>query len=168
MIWKRMLNKLHVLNVPQSLVIVSILTLPMVIILNRSPIDYIFARTMARIAVFYFSAAFLLYIFLYGISHLPNIRIRKSLVIFTRVYIRFHIAMAIVGTLFIVLHATLMLKAIPVTSPRAITGLLSMLSLFAVLTTGYLRKRRSSGKRRRFHRYMAFIFITFVIIHLIV
>jgi membrane-anchored protein YejM (alkaline phosphatase superfamily) len=61
-----------------------------------------------------------------------------------------------------------MLKAIPVTSPRAITGLLSMLSLFAVLTTGYLRKRRSSGKRRRFHRYMAFIFITFVIIHLIV
>jgi hypothetical protein len=165
---KRMLKKLNILNLPQSLLIVSVLTLPWVIVLSRSPLDYNFAKTIAGYAVYYFAAAFLLYIFLYAISHLPNIRIRKNLVRFTKIYIRFHIALAIMGTLFIMLHAALMLSIIPIHSSKAITGFLAVIGLLAVLTTGYLRKRRSSGRRRRYHRYAAFVFIAFVIIHFVV
>jgi hypothetical protein len=165
---KHILKKLYALNVPQSLIIVSILTLPLVIFLNRNPVDYNFAKTLAHFAIIYFLIAFLLYVFLYGISHLPKSQTRKNLVMFTRIYIRFHIAIAIIGTIIIVLHATLMLTIIPITSPHALTGLLALLGLLTVLITGYLRKRKSSGKRRRFHRYMAFLFIVLVIIHLVI
>lgn len=168
MFTKRILKKLYVMNVPQSLIIVSILTLPLAIFLVKQPYDYNFAKTLAHFAIIYFLIAFLLYVLLYGISHLPKSRARKNLVIFTRVYIRLHIAVAIVGAIIIVLHATLMLSIIPITSPHALTGLLTLLGLIAVLVTGYFRKRKSSGKRRRYHRYMAFLFILFVIIHLMV
>jgi hypothetical protein len=168
MFQKRIVKKLYLLNVPQSLIIVLILTLPLVIFLSNYPVDYNFAKTVAHFAIIYFLIAFLLYVFLYGISHLPKSRIRKKVVIFTRVFIRFHIAIAIVGAIIIVIHATLMLTIIPIESPHALTGLLTLLSLLAVLITGYLRKRKSSGKRRRYHRYMAFLFIVVLLIHLMV
>jgi hypothetical protein len=165
---KRILKKLYVLNLTQSVIIVSALTLPLAVFLSRFPIDYYMAKTLAHFAIIYFSAAFLLYIFLYTISHIPESPLRKGFVSFTRVYIRFHIALAIIGTLLIVFHAALMVTIIPINSPHAFSGLLSLVGLLAVLITGYLRKRRSSGKRRRYHRYMAFIFIALVIIHIIV
>jgi hypothetical protein len=168
MFWRQILKKLYGLNVPISLMIVTIITLPSAIFVSNYPVDYNFAKTLGRFAIIYFLIAFLLYIFLYAISHLPKSRTRKKLVIFTRVYIRFHIAIAIVGTVIIVLHATMMLSIIPIKSPHALTGLLTLLGLLVVLITGYLRKRKSSGKRRRYHRYMAFLFMVFVIIHLIV
>jgi cation transport ATPase len=168
MLRKRILKKLYALNVPQSLIIVSILTLPLVIFFVTHPFDYNFAKSLAHFAIMYFSAAFLLYVFLYGISHFPKGRTRKKLVMLTRIYIRFHIAIAIIGTIIIFLHAALMLTMIPINSPYALTGLLTLLGLLGVLITGYLRKRKSSGKRRRYHRYMAFLFIALVIIHLVI
>jgi DMSO/TMAO reductase YedYZ heme-binding membrane subunit len=168
MFGKRILKRLYALNVPQSLMIISILTLALVIFFVKHPFDYNFAKSLAHFAIIYFSAAFLLYVFLYGISHFPKGRTRKTLVMFTRIYIRFHIAIAIIGTLMIIFHASLMLTIIPINSPYALTGLLTLLGLLGVLITGYLRKRRSSGKRRRYHRYMAFLFIILVIIHLVI
>jgi cation transport ATPase len=168
MLLTRLLRKLYLLTVSQSLMIVSILTLPVIIFLSSNPVGYKLAKTLANFAIIYFAIAFLLYLFLYGISHLPISRTRKRLVTFTRIYIRFHIAVAIVGTIFITLHATLMLSIIPITSQTAITGLLTLISLIGVLFTGFLRKRKSSGKRRRFHRYVSFLFVSFLVIHLVI
>lgn len=165
-IFQRILKKLYTLNVPKSLTIITVLTLPLIIFLVGLP-DYATAIRLAHFAILYFVIAFILYGFLYAISHLPKSNRRKKLVIFTRIYIRFHIAVAIIGTLFICLHALLMLSIIPLTSPLAISGLFSLLSLLGVLVTGYLRKQKSSGRRRRYHRYTAFIFIATVIIHML-
>jgi hypothetical protein len=167
MLWERISKKLYVLNVIQSFIIVSLMSIPLVVILIRSSMDYHLAKTLAHYAILYFSAAFLLYIFLLGIIHLPNCNKRMSLVDFTRIYIRFHVALAIMGTLFISLHISWMLTIIPLESPKGLTGLLALSGLLAVLVTGYLRKRKSSGRRRRYHRYMAFAFIALVIFHLV-
>jgi hypothetical protein len=169
MLWKkRLTKKLYTLNVPQSFIIVLFFSIPLVVTLGRSSMDYQLAKTLAHYAILFFLAAFILYIFLFGIIHFPNHDKRKSLVVFTRIYIRFHVALAIMGTLFISLHITWMSILIPLVSPKGLTGILALSGLLAVLVTGYLRKRKSSGRRRRYHRYMAFIFIAFVIIHLIV
>jgi hypothetical protein len=168
MFLNRFLKKLYVLNVSKSLMIISILTFPLLIFIIKQPYDYNSAKTIAHLAIIYFFIAFLLYLFLYGISHLSKSPIRKKLVMFTRIFIRFHIAIGIMGTILILLHASWMLTIIPITSMYAMTGLFTLLGLLGVLVTGYLRKRKSSGKRRRFHRYMAFIFIVFIIIHLMV
>jgi membrane-anchored protein YejM (alkaline phosphatase superfamily) len=163
-----MLKKLYKLNVTNSLLIVCILSFPLILFfINAGPLNFQSAKLFGRLAIGYFFLSFLLYLFLYLISHLPKSKARGRLVIFTRVYIRFHIAISIIGALLIVLHVTIMTSLMPKTQ-ETITGLLTMIALFSVLFTGYLRKRKSSGKRRRFHRYMAFLFITLVIIHVIV
>lgn len=155
-----MLKRLYLLNLHQSLPIIAILTPPLVFFLD----DYHFAKT----AALYFIITFFLYPFLYTISRLPKSALRSNLVTFTRIYIRFHIAFAIIGVLLIILHVMGMQRIISINSPRAISGYLALLSLLSVLITGYLRKRKSSGKRRRFHRYMSFLFIFFVLVHLAV
>jgi hypothetical protein len=161
-------KKLYRLTVPQSLFIVLVLSLPLILILMRLPYDYSSAKTIAHVSILYFCIAFILYLFLFAISHLKESSGRKALVMFTRVFIRFHISMAIVGTGLIVLHAALMLTIIPTQSPLLLTGLLTLLGLLGVLITGYLRKIKSSGKRRRYHRYLSFLFILLVIIHILV
>jgi membrane-anchored protein YejM (alkaline phosphatase superfamily) len=163
-----MLKRLFKLNVSKSLLIVTIVSLPLILFtFNKGPLDFQAAKLFGRLASSYFLLAFLLYLLLYSISHLPKSILRGRLVVFTRVYIRFHIAISIIGTILIVLHVTIMASVMPIT-PKTITGLLALIALFSVLFTGYLRKRKSSGKRRKFHRYMAFLFIAFVIMHVIV
>jgi hypothetical protein len=163
-----MLKKLFKLNVSNSLLIVSIVSFPLILfVINTGPLEFKSAKLFGRLAISYFFLSFLLYLFLYSISHLPKSQVRGGLVVFTRVYIRFHIAISIIGTLLIVLHVMVMASLMPIT-PKTITGLLAMIALCFVLFTGYLRKRKSSGKRRRFHRYMAFLFIALVVIHVIV
>jgi hypothetical protein len=163
-----MLKKLFKLNVSNSLLIVSILSFPLILfVINKGFLDFHSAKLFGKLAIIYFSLAFLLYLFLYLISHLPKSKLRRILVVFTRIYIRFHIALAIIGTLLIAIHVIIMASIVP-SSVNAITGFFALLALVTVLFTGYLRKRKSSGNRRRFHRFMAFLFIGLVIIHVIV
>jgi hypothetical protein len=168
MLWKRIRYKLYRLNVIHGIIIVFILTLPWGIYLLRQTYTYQLAKILADTAIVYFTIAFMLYPCLYAISHTRSKPIRRKLVIFTRVFIRFHIAVAIVGIFWIILHASWMLTLIPINSPKAITGLLTLLGLIGVLLTGYLRKVKSSGKRRRYHRYTAVLFILVVIFHLMI
>lgn len=168
LILKRILKQLYSLNVPKSLILLSILTLPLVIPLFKIPIVFQLAKTFGSLAALYFSLAFVLYLFLYGISHLPKSEFRRWLVIFTRIYIRFHIALAIVGVLLIFLHVTLMLNIIPLNTKHTLSGLLTIMTLVVVIFTGYLRKLKSSGRRRRYHRYISFLFIIFLIIHILI
>jgi hypothetical protein len=104
-----MLKKLFKLNVSNSLLIVSILSFPLILfVINKGFLDFYSAKLFGKLAIIYFSWAFLLYLFLYLISHLPKSKLRKILVVFTRIYIRFHIALAIIGTLLIAIHVIIM------------------------------------------------------------
>lgn len=72
------------------------------------------------------------------------------------------------GTILILIHAIYMFSIIPITIPYVFTGSLALAGLLAVLVTGYLRKRKSSGKRRRYHRYVAILFLVLVLIHIVI
>jgi hypothetical protein len=168
MLWEGIRKKLFTLNVFQAFIIISVVTLPLILLFYKHPLDYHSSKTMAYLSLLYFFIAFILYVFLYTISHSANHAVRKKLVIFTRVYIRFHIAVGIMGTILIIIHAIYMFTFIPNINLYAITGTLALVALLAVLITGYLRKQKSSGKRRRYHRYMAFVFIVFTLIHIFV
>ncbi|NHM33955.1 hypothetical protein G8761_25870 [Bacillus sp. C11] len=45
------------------------------------------------------------------------------------------------------------------------SGLLSLIVLAVLLYSGLLRHRKATGKRRRFHYAMAFVFFSIVILH---
>lgn len=155
------------LNVWKSTVIVFVLSLPWFIYLFTIHSEFTASIMWAYTALVYFVLAFILYLFLRMIGILGRSASRRRLVIFTRVYIRFHIAVALHGVAALIIHASFMLNN---GAARIITGqlgILAVLALLAVLTTGYLRKRKSSGRRRRYHRYTAYLFFLFVILHLL-
>ncbi|WP_261134185.1 hypothetical protein [Bacillus sp. Marseille-Q3570] len=64
------------------------------------------------------------------------------------------------------MHVVIMVQFGLMWSREGISGMIAIGGLSALLLTGYLRKRKSSGKRRRFHRYAAYLFLFFVLIHM--
>lgn len=164
--WGDVLKRLYKLNVLQSSFIVFSFGIPLIFLILEAPFVYFSSKRLAHIAITFFSLSFLLYPFLFTISRIPKSRVRKRLVMFTRIYIRFHIAFAIFGTFLILIHSIFMLRMIPIQSSYAVTGMIAFTALLAVVSTGILRKFKSSGKRRRYHRYMGFLFIIFVILHI--
>ncbi|SDI92661.1 hypothetical protein [Alteribacillus bidgolensis] len=161
-----MLRFLFRLNVVQSLVILIVPTIFVTAFLLLKQPSHIYTKLVdfAAAAMFYFLLAFLLYPLLLGVKYTR----RKKLVIFTRIYIRFHIAAAILGTVLLLPHVIGMSFYYSTTNPKALTGLFAVCSFFAVLISGYLRKKRSSGKRRRYHRYTAFLFIVILFVHIVI
>jgi hypothetical protein len=65
-------------------------------------------------------------------------------------------------------HAFIMLRVSSLTTIKPLTGLLTIISLVGVILTGYLRKRKSSGRRRRYHRYIAFSFLILLVVHTLI
>lgn len=164
-VWKRKVDRMES-PVPESIVI--IVTIPWGFYIYSNFTGYSLLITVGRTAVAYFVFAFVLYLFLLAIQNLPHGRLNRRLVGFTRRYIRFHKAAAIIGALWIAVHAYGMLQYISIQQTQAVTGLLTLVSLAAVLFSGYLRSRRSSGRRRRYHRYLSFVFIFFLLFHLFI
>lgn len=158
-----MLKKLFTINLWQSVLIVTVLSLPLFLFLGRMDGEFNRALFAGRTAGIYFLLSFILYLFLYSISHLPRGRGHRKLVIFTRIYIRFHISFAIMGAVLLVAHISYM-AMLPITAV-SIVGFAAAIALLPLLFTGYLRKQKSSGRRRRFHRYTAFAFAVLVLIH---
>ncbi|MEQ6378478.1 hypothetical protein RZN22_17815 [Bacillaceae bacterium S4-13-58] len=161
-----LLKFLYNLNVAKAITIVSVLTIPILIFYLDFQVSYPMGKQWGQLAFIYYSLAIVLYAFLFSISHMKRSLFRKKLVTFTRIFIRFHVAIAIIGTLFVLFHASTMLYLLNSMNVTTTTGILTLLSLCGVLFTGYLRKLTSSGKRRRYHRYFAFLFFFFLIIHL--
>ncbi|WP_408009022.1 hypothetical protein ACJROX_01370 [Pseudalkalibacillus sp. A8] len=157
---------LYQINVWQSMVIVCLLSSPWFVYLLMTPNNHTKAILWAYTALSYFLLSFLLYIFLRLISNLGQTSIRKKIVTFTRIFIRFHVAMAILGVTSILFHIVHMLGEGWGQTVSGVSGFLAVCALIPLLVTGYLRKKKSSGKRRRFHRYAAYIFLIFVLIHM--
>ncbi|WP_257351340.1 hypothetical protein [Pseudalkalibacillus decolorationis] len=154
------------LNVSKSTLFATLLTSPWLIFLLLQHRDFTTAILWAYTAVVYFFISFFLLIFLKLISFLGRSNARKKLVTFTRVYIRFHVASALLGLFSLYFHVSYMLELGWVGTDVGSAGLFALIGLAGVLFTGYLRKQKSSGRRRRYHRYCAYAFIVLVIVHL--
>ncbi|WP_221569047.1 hypothetical protein [Alkalihalobacillus sp. TS-13] len=158
---------LYRLNVYQSTIILTLLSIPWLFYLLMQPRTISTSINWAYTALIYFILSFILYLFLQWISRSGRSNFRKKLVTFTRIYIRFHVAAALLGVTSLLMHVLLMAKFGLMESRAGVSGMIAIGGLAVLLFTGYLRKRKSSGKRRRFHRFTAYLFLFFVLIHML-
>lgn len=83
---------------------------------------------------------------------------------------KYHIPIAITATILIIGHGVIMLSAYvdSVWTLKMIIGLFSIGVLIILLYSGLLRRWKSTGKRRKFHYIMAFVFFGCVLFHIFI
>lgn len=78
---------------------------------------------------------------------------------------KYHIPIAVTATILIALHAISMLT-VHHWNLKTASGALAVGVLGVLLYSGYKRRKKATGKRRRFHYTMAFSFFGFAVIHI--
>ncbi|NSL52223.1 hypothetical protein [Calidifontibacillus erzurumensis] len=134
-----------------------------------SPI-IVFSQSFAVIAVVLFLININMY-FVFLIIRKSKVKeVKKTLALFSRKMMKFHVAIAITATALIIVHAILMISFHPIElfAIKKASGLLAMVILAVHLFSGWLRRKKASGFRRLFHLRMAFIFLFFFLVHIFV
>lgn len=155
------------MHAPFPLLIILLVTAPWAYYVFTLPALWDIARWSGITASSYFLLAFFLYILLIIIRKNPRRKWTYTVVFVTRRYIQFHLPLAVIGVLWLLIHVFVMSSATLV-NLKAMTGIMALLALSAVLVTGYMRKRKASGKRRRSHRYISYAFLIFLCVHLLI
>lgn len=157
-------ERIYRLQAPIPLLVLLVVNLPWAIVVYnfKSPVEQ--ANWTGISALFFIIVSFTLYLFLLMIQNYSRHRYISHIVIFTRRYIRFHAAAAIVGLGWAIAHVYFVAPTMMVT-PKVVSGMAVFITLGIVLFTGYLRQKKASGKRRKFHRYVAFMLIFLMIVH---
>ena len=96
--------------------------------------------------------------------------IKKKLALFSRKMMKFHVSIAILAVSLISIHAIIMISFHPISifDVKKVSGLIAASVLLAHLYSGWLRRKKASGFRRRFHLRMAFIFMFFFLLHIFI
>lgn len=80
---------------------------------------------------------------------------------------KYHIPIATTATILIILHGAIMLYVHELNFKIA-SGILSVCGLIFLLFSGLLRRKKATGRRRKFHYKTAFLFFAFVLFHIFV
>jgi hypothetical protein len=80
---------------------------------------------------------------------------------------KYHVPIAVTATMLIIAHAIIMISAHleDFWKAKTASGVISMGILAILFYSGLLRRWKSSGKRRKFHYVMAFVFFGFTLFH---
>ncbi len=99
-------------------------------------------------------------------SKIRNIKVKLAKV--SKRMMKYHIPIAITASLLILFHAAMMIYSRweHLWEVKIISGAVTTCILIVLLFSGLLRRWKASGKRRRFHYIMAFVFFGFVIFHI--
>lgn len=92
-----------------------------------------------------------------------NVKIKLAKI--SKKMMKYHIPIAFTATTLIAFHAILMLM-VHNWNIKTASGVLAVLGLSILLFSGYLRRKKATGKRRKFHYTMAFIFFGIALIHI--
>jgi hypothetical protein len=95
-------------------------------------------------------------------------KVKLTLAKLSRKVMKVHVPIAISATSLIILHITFIIFSIPfdLTKPKLLTGLLAVIGLFFTLLAGYLRSKKATGTRRKYHIMTAFIFFIVALVHI--
>lgn len=124
-------------------------------------------QTFAVIAVILFLININMY-FIFLIIRKSKVKgVKKTLALFSRKMMKFHVPIAITAVALILIHAGIMISFHPIalTDIKKVTGLFTLAVLTVHLYSGWLRRKKASGFRRMFHLRMAFVFLFFFLIH---
>jgi len=127
-------------------------------------------QVFAQIAIILFIVNVNMYFIFLVIRRTKVRKLKIALAKISRKMMKSHIKLAIIGTILIVFHGGIMLvklgELIGYTNPKMISGMLAILFLAITLFAGYLRHKKSSGFRRKFHYTTAFLFTFLFLFHL--
>ncbi|WP_017755496.1 hypothetical protein [Calidifontibacillus oryziterrae] len=96
--------------------------------------------------------------------------LKKNLALFSRKLMKAHVPIGITATAIITIHAVIMIYFHPygVFHMKKLSGFVAICILVIHLYSGWLRRKKASGFRRKFHLRMAFVFLGFFLLHIFV
>lgn len=132
----------------------------------------VLAQFLAQVAMLLFLVNINMY-FIFLVIRKTSIRkVKIRLAKFSRYFMKWHIPIAVLGTSTIIGHAAINLYAI---APllgwghlKLWSGVLALVTLAVVLFAGWLRHKKASGFRRRFHLTAAMIFLVIFLVHMFI
>jgi hypothetical protein len=95
-------------------------------------------------------------------------KVKLTLAKLSRKVMKVHVPIAISAASLIILHIIFIIFSIPfdLTKHKLLTGLLAVIGLFFTLLAGYLRSKKATGNRRKYHIMTAFIFFIVALVHI--
>ncbi|MEH7076554.1 hypothetical protein [Neobacillus drentensis] len=130
------------------------------------------AQLLAQIGMILFLVNLNMYFIFLVIRKTSVRKVKISLAKFSRYLMKWHIKIALIATTIIIGHAFINLyKLGPIigfTHLKLITGYLAIASLSFTLVAGYLRHKKASGFRRKFHLITAFVFLGIFLLHMFI
>ncbi|MGN7297781.1 hypothetical protein [Ferdinandcohnia sp. SAFN-114] len=127
-------------------------------------------QVFAQIAIILFIINVNMYFIFLVIRRTKVRKFKITLAKMSRQMMKSHIKLAIIGTILILFHGGIMLvklgELIGYVNPKMMSGMLAILLLAITLFAGYLRHKKSSGFRRKFHYTSAFLFTILFMVHL--
>lgn len=132
----------------------------------------VLSQFLAQAAILLFFINVNMY-FIFLVIRKTSIRkVKVRLAKFSRQMMKFHIPIALLGATIIAGHAVINLKEfgplLGYTHLKLLTGYLSLLLLTITLYAGYLRHKKASGFRRRFHLLFAMVFFAAFLLHMFI
>ncbi|MCQ6275818.1 hypothetical protein JMM81_12735 [Bacillus sp. V3B] len=99
-------------------------------------------------------------------SKIRNVKVKFAKI--SKKMMKYHIPIAITASLLIIFHAAVMLyiRLEHLWGAKIISGTVTTCTLIILLFSGLLRRWKASGKRRKFHYIMAFMFLGFTLFHI--
>ena len=154
---------------------VIIITGSIIYIWLLSPHDntlIVFSQFLAQIAMVLFIFNVNMYFIFLLIRKAKQREVKIRLAAFSRYFMKWHIKIAITSTLLIIGHAWINLFQLgPVIGYdhfKMLMGYISFIFLLITLFAGYLRKKKATGFRKKFHRVAAMIFTVSFFIHMFI
>ncbi|MEH7176924.1 hypothetical protein [Neobacillus vireti] len=130
------------------------------------------AQFLAQIAMLLFLININMY-FIFLVIRKTSVRqVKIRLAKFSRSMMKWHISIAVTATTIIIGHAAINLyeiaPAVGYDNLKLVSGYLAIAILFVTLAAGYLRHKKSSGFRRKFHLTTAMVFFIVFLIHMFI
>ncbi|MDQ6595645.1 hypothetical protein E2K98_22340 [Bacillus salipaludis] len=152
--------------------LVVILTVYIWIISPHDSSSVVLAQLLAQIAVIFFIVNVNMYFIFLVIRNTSQRNVKIRLAKFSRALMKWHIKIGVSATILILAHALINLSKVgPLvgyTHVKFVSGYLAILMLSVTLFAGYLRYKKSSGFRRKFHLTSAMILLAAFLIHIFV
>lgn len=129
-------------------------------------------QLFSQIAIILFTININMYFIFLVIRNVKERSIKISLAKISRKMMKSHQLLAITGAIFIVIHVLIMMTklggVLGFASGKFIAGYMSFALLLVTIGAGYLRDKKSSKFRRKFHMYSALLFGVSFFIHIFI
>lgn len=154
-------------------IVLAVTSIVYIWVLRPHDSSYIVAgQLLAQFSIILFFININMY-FIFLVIRKTSIRkVKIRLAKFSRLLMKWHIMIAVLGTTLIVGHASINLNVfgsvIGYQHLKLLTGYLALSLLLLTLFAGYLRHKKASGFRRKFHLLTAMSFLLAFLLHMFI